>query len=130
MTWAEEVAQGEAEARAELLSFERDLVQDVLVEATEGFGSADQPTWGCFYPEFRRIEVHRGPFDEMPDPEHRRIQIKDVVYHELRHALGEVSPDHFPTMTEDYGKEAWLSGEPMDLATDGLVIHLPADVLV
>lgn len=120
MSWAAEVAEARAEVLAEFDSASRSLVEDVDVIAMEIASDA----WGRYFWMERRIEVYLPTFEAMPDPENRHVQLRDVVRHELEHALGEMQPGHFESDLI-VPPDPWLGPGELQLERDGLTITLP-----
>ena len=122
MQWTEEVATAEAEVRAELSEVERALAEDVPVVAVDTRGSDYR--WGAYFPADRRVEIYRPAFDEMPDPENRDRQVREVIRHELRHVFGEQHPEagHETSVTRTGN---WYGRGPVTVVSDGFVVHIP-----
>jgi len=130
MNWRTEVQEAARYVLPELTSIELALVQDVPILAVDVDGSA----WGRYYRDdrasakyARRIEIYRDAFDMMPDPENRAVQLRDVIRHELQHALGEWHSDYGENDTSEFRK-AWVGHNQVTYRKDGLVVTLPARI--
>lgn len=121
MTWAEEVAAGERDVREDLAAPYAELVADVRVVAQETWGL--RPMWGGWSKYDRTITLYRPAFDQMPDPENRQRQIRDVILHEFQHVFGH--PGH---TTDERPDDGWYSDREFTIeAEGGFVVTLPGD---
>jgi hypothetical protein len=120
VNWQAEIDTARRDVWAELDDTERAICADVPVVGVVGDGTF----WGRYFPFDRRIEVASDAFDAMPDPENRERQLRDVIRHELHHALGEMHPQQGHSRISDQGWQ-WLTGHEITMTRGDLVVTLP-----
>ena len=121
--WAHEVAEAREDVLREYDPVTRDLLATVPVLAREN--SPGHLMWSAYFPRRHEVEVYSFAFDAMPDPENRRVQLRDCLRHEYAHALGEHFDEYAPHREAEV-PDGWLGFGPMTIENDDITVTIPA----
>lgn len=124
--FADEVELADLEVRREFAGVEHVQVIARSIDAT-GWGvlSSRLPPWGEFYPPHGPIVLWQLAYEYMPDAQNYRKQIREVLRHEYRHAIGR--DDHEVRLLDRKGATTppeWVEDSPLVVVRDGIRVTL------
>lgn len=94
-------------------------------EGTTDDGGVFISRWGEFYLPDGPIVLYHAAFEAMPDIENYHRQVRDVLRHEMRHALGQDNHDGFQFEHFSAGDARWTGSGPYAVRHGAWLVTLP-----